>query len=351
MKGRKLFALHSILGLITGVLLLVISLSGSILVFSDEIDHALNTDILKVTPRHEKVSLDSAYRTALKSFPGGFVRIRQLPAQSNHSIEFSVEKGENWTFAYINPYTGKLTGSRNARTYFIGWVLLLHYSLLGGTIGELLVAILSITLMLSVITGLVVYRKHLFKVITFKIKFSFSNWRKASSSLHRIIGVWSLIFNLIFAITGFWMLRYVFQPSTYQQQSKQQLVNTPFSVSLDSLVHTSKSTFKGFAPAAVLLPESKEDNMRIYGAVSSQNSLFDKYSNFIEFQTDQVKEVRRSNITSTSLMEQWDAIDYTLHSGHWGNTIIKLIYCLAGLTPGLLSITGFALWYRKKKRR
>ena len=39
-----------------------------------------------------------------------------------------------------------------------------------------------------------------------------------------------------------------------------------------------------------------------------------------------------------------------LHFGNYGGPIIKILYFILGLTPGLLSITGFILWTRKKKK-
>ena len=352
MSGRKVFKIHSILGLVTGVLILVISISGSILVFSEEIDHALNTEIVHVQPGTSKASLDTIFTKASGDFPGSFIRFRKLPQTEDQAIELSLERKGEWTFAYYDPYTGKLLGSRNAKTYLMGWMLLLHYSLLGGIVGELLVGILSVTLLLSIATGIYVYRKHFIMVMLFQIPFSFANWRKASSSLHRFVGVWSLIFNIIFAVTGFWMMHFVFIPSTYTEKTEQiqQAKNFSFTISLDSAVKNSSERFPGFIPAAILLPETKDDAVRIYGKVKGQSSLFDEYSNFIELDQSNLKELKRLNIAEKGILEKWDAIDYTLHSGHWGNLFIKVIYCIAGLSPGLLSLTGFLLWYRRKKK-
>ncbi|HEY0055675.1 MAG TPA: PepSY-associated TM helix domain-containing protein [Pedobacter sp.] len=350
MRGRKIFAIHSILGLITGTLLLVISLSGCILVFHEEIDRALNPPLLSVTPTQHKISLDTIYKSASQQFPGSFIRFRHFPNNPDASIELSVQKQAVWTFAYYDPYTGDYLGSRNAREYFFGWLLGLHYGLLAGAVGELLVGILSICLLLSIFTGVYVYRKHLLRVLMFKITFKFSNWRKASSSLHRIIGVWSLVFNLMFAITGFWMLRYVFQPSTYQETIEPQKMNFPISVSLDSIVKTAETTFTGFKVSAITLPKDRDETIKLYGALVTQSSIFGKHANSIEFDPLTGKELNRLNIANQSVVNKWDNIAFPLHSGLYGSFLVKLIYCIAGLSPSLLSITGFLLWIRRKRR-
>lgn len=70
MIGRKFFAIHRISGLIAGLLLLAISLSGSVLVFSEEIDRQLNPALLTVIPEKEHASLDIIYKKAASIFPG-----------------------------------------------------------------------------------------------------------------------------------------------------------------------------------------------------------------------------------------------------------------------------------------
>ncbi|HEX8378586.1 MAG TPA: PepSY-associated TM helix domain-containing protein, partial [Pedobacter sp.] len=346
----RIFAIHSILGLITGILLLVISLSGCILVFHEEIDKALNPPLLCVKPGQHKTSLDKIFKSASHQFPGSYIRFRHLPANPEASIELSVQKQSVWIFAYYNPYNGDYLGSRNARNYFLGWLLGLHYGLLAGSIGELLVGILSVCLLLSLLTGVYVYRKHLLNVLMFRITFKFSNWRKASSSLHRIIGVWSLLFNLMFAVTGFWMLRYVFQPSTYQATVEPKSLNDPVSVSLDSVVKTAETTFDGFKVSGIHLPKTKEESINIIGAVSTQNILYGEHANSIEFDPLTGKELSRIDVTKQSAYDKWDSIVFPLHSGLFGNIIVKLIYCVAGLSPSLLSITGFLLWLRRRRR-
>ena len=49
-KKQTVWRLHSLLGLVAGLGLLAIGLSGSLLMFSREIDGVLRPDIVRVTP-------------------------------------------------------------------------------------------------------------------------------------------------------------------------------------------------------------------------------------------------------------------------------------------------------------
>jgi uncharacterized iron-regulated membrane protein len=40
-----------------------------------------------------------------------------------------------------------------------------------------------------------------------------------------------------------------------------------------------------------------------------------------------------------------------LHFGNWGGMVVKVLYFLFGLTPALLSITGFVIWMRQSGKR
>lgn len=347
MKGRKIFAFHSILGLITGVLLLVISLSGSIMVFSQEIDDQLNPALLKVAVGDKKASLDSIYSNARSIFPDKYIRFRNLPQAPDHAIELSIEQKDEWIFAYFDPYTGDYLGSRNARTYFLGWLLGLHYSLLAGKFGELIVALSGIALILSVITGGYVYRKQLLKVLSFKVRVSFKKRQRTFSSLHRVIGVWSLLFNLVFAITGFWMLRYTLLPETYREEKviTKAAYDTP--LSLDSLKTTIEKD-KNFTVTSVFFPHKKKDPIIIYGSVINQSAIYTEYVNSIKFDGTTGKELSRSIINDQSAWDKWDMMVFSLHAGLYGNFLVKILYCIAGMSPALLSISGFFLWIKKK---
>lgn len=351
MNNRTLFRIHGILGLVTGLLLLVISLSGSILVFSDELDEAWHPSLLTVQTRAQPLSLDQLYRQARADFPQfSYLRFRRLPVSPTQAVEVSLENGEAWWLAYYDPYTGQLLGQRDARTHFFGWLLGLHYSLLAGKTGELLVGVLSVCLLFLVATGTIVYRKHVWKVLTFRHSFRFSNWRITSSSLHRLVGVWSLVFNLVMALTGFWMLRLVFLPDTDAAEKKMIPGNQPFAVSLDSLREVSRQLLPGFRVSRIQLPKKAEDKITFYGEVKGQHPLFSEYSNSIAFDplTGQASSV--VSVSTQAITDQWDAMAYPLHAGKFGGLLVKGLYSLLGLTPAALSFTGFLLWWRRKRK-
>jgi uncharacterized iron-regulated membrane protein len=350
---KFIFKLHSWIGLFTGLSLLVISLSGSLLVFYEEIDHAFNPDLLRVEVLSEKVPLDQVYTTVRNRYPEAEnIRFRHLPATPDQSIEMNVVKGGSYFLIYVNPYTGMIIGERERYTYLMDWLLRLHYSLFAEEAGQIIVAILGLLLIVSLITGILVYRKYIVKVLLFKIPLKLKNWRQGSSELHRIIGVWSLAFNLVIAVTGFYMLYPVLLPSYYAVEEVE-MMKKPISlkVSVESLLVKANTTIPGFVPYSISIPSDTITPITIFGRGASPNPISSAYDSYITFdqnsgQTETVYDISKQRATS-----QLDKAMYPLHFGNYGGILIKIFYSIVGLTPSALSISGFLLWARKMKKK
>ena len=54
-------------------------------------------------------------------------------------------------------------------------------------------------------------------------------------------------------------------------------------------------------------------------------------------------------INEISADDRYDIVNSQLHMGRFGGAGIKIIYFVFGLSGGLLSVTGFLLWWRSKK--
>jgi uncharacterized iron-regulated membrane protein len=352
--GRRLFQLHSLLGLVTGMLLLVISLSGSVLVFHEEIDHALNPDLLTVPVAGPRLPLNQLYAEAAGRYPGAeAIRFRRLPLEAGHALEMNVTEAGQYTLLYLDPYTGRVVGERQRYTFLVDWLLRLHYSLFLGSAGEFVVALLAVALLGSVATGLFIYRKYLWKVLLFRVPLTGKNWRVLSSGLHRIVGVWSLLFNVLIAVTGFY-LHYPALAAAFEGQGEAEPapVSRPFrpSVSLDELVARSTRVMPGFVPRSINLPAKPEGAIVLYGSVEG-HPLLGPYGNWVAFDalTGAVSEVY--DLRQQSPPAQLDSALGTLHFGHYGGIAVKILYALLGLTPAFLSLTGALLWWRRKQTR
>ncbi|HEY3406240.1 MAG TPA: PepSY-associated TM helix domain-containing protein [Ohtaekwangia sp.] len=342
---RFLFKLHSYTGLITGIALLLIGISGSILVFSRDLNQLIYEDILEVEPAGTRITLDSGFHLIQSHFPEmNYITYDGLPQDERSAFEFFMMKDGVQYKAFINPYTGELLHHGKRYDYWMDWLLLFHYTFTIHVWGEFAAAIFSLTLIVSIITGAIVYRKYLVKVFTFKVGFRFKNWRTTSSSLHRIVGVWSLVFHVVIAFTAFWMLRHTFTADHFASAPYVATNAPPLQFSIDRKLQEISTTYPEFHPQFLTLPENEGTPAYFYGHTQGVSFFFANYYDEIQATRDSIT----SNfLHERSAREKFESMMYPVHAGLYGSLLVKIIYCLGGLTPALLSITGFILWWRR----
>jgi uncharacterized iron-regulated membrane protein len=173
-KRRKLWlSVHLWLGLLLRFFLAIFGITGSILVFYEEIDNLINTE-LKVV--QVPVEGELAYRSlaeiqavAVAAMPLqaklGFV---DYPADATSSYKFGfniptavTDEIDIWQ-VFVNPYTAQVLGKhlvKKAEAVFpsalIPFVFQLHYTLLAGKTGGIILGIMGVILLFSVFTGLI----------------------------------------------------------------------------------------------------------------------------------------------------------------------------------------------------
>jgi len=350
--NRTIFTIHSWLGLIAGIFFLVFSLTGSVLVFREEIDAWQFPHLYQVEPQAGQVSFDALYRDVLTRYPGYYpYGIRHIPQNAVETVEFGLQKDnfrERFS-VYYNPHTGQWLGEKRNGVY--DWLLELHYTFLMGKPGETLAALFAIALLGSVLTGIIVYRKHVVHVLLFRVKLKTHNWRVLSSDLHRVLGVWTLIFNTVFALSGVVLLRYALDVKThFTDQSDSFTQAPPASIFLDSAVTAAYRQLPGLSIHYVSFPRKKGDKLEVSGDVPG-NMLLGEYNNSVRFdpQTGAIESVAKETELTTAQKAEY--ILYTLHFGQYGGTTIKLLVCVFGLATAVITLTGFLLWYRRRTKR
>ncbi len=355
---RKLYSVHQWLGLTTGLFLLLLGLSGSILVFKEELATWSYADSNTVTVESHAIGLDEMYRKITQRYPNldGIAWINPDRAV-NQAYIFRLYLNDTQLSTYdlglisINPYSGEVIRGGRSDDWDVDWLewcFQFHFSFHQGIPGAAFAASMGILMLLSILTGALVYRKFLWKVLCFKVKIKTKNWRTLSSDLHRIVGVWAMLLNVIIFFTGFWMNLFAFKAETWHNEITPTPANTLVKSSLDQMYHRALVQMPDLEPHYVYLPTQAEKKFNVRGNLQGQNPLF-AGGNRVRFdaQTGQLIDVQR--FTDMPFWDQFEALFYPLHAGNYGGWFIKILYVLIGLTPGLLSITGFLLWWRKNK--
>ncbi|MEO8182019.1 MAG: PepSY-associated TM helix domain-containing protein [Deltaproteobacteria bacterium] len=350
--------MHSLLGAVSGLALVLLGVTGALLVFSEPLDHALFRHLHEVEVRPQRVSLDALFEAARARHTSAHtVRVRRFPTCPDQSLEFligQVEEGaDGWALEYVNPYSGAVLGNRSSSTRSglanpFGFLLSLHSTFLIGKKGRLVLGLLSIALLGSLLSGAIVYRRSVLDVLRWRVRLRARDLMLSGSGAHRIVGVWALGFNALIASTGFWMARAAFTPAFHRPPPSD--VQPALAFSLDRLLEQLGEQAPGFVPAR-MSRVGRKGEARITGRQVGQLSLLSGTSSHVTFDVQTGAVTRVSLITAAPLADQLEAAVQPLHFGTLGGRLTQAGYVAGGLALPLLSVSGLVLWWRRRRRR
>lgn len=352
---------HLLCAIGTGAVLVVAGVTGSALVFRDELDRALNPALLNVEPNgSRRITASAAVATASSAFPDAAVARVELPRAADEPFEV-VMKGADPLQVYVHPYTGALLGARRQSAAFTQQLFELHTTLLAGRNGEIVMGITGLLLVAMCLTGVVVWssvirrgRRAIFAAVTTA---RFSNWRRANFDVHRVVGIWS---SLLLAISGTTGAALVFHEaaagfldrvtqSAPRPSSPQINAATERRLSPDALVAIARTQISDLAPYYIIFPADPGAPAVVRGRVPGE--LHPNGRNFIYLhpQTGEVLELEaaRGAPRGTRMYDTF----YPVHIGRWGGVPVRLVYVMLGLTPLMLAITGGVAWWNRRGRR
>ncbi|MEM9364059.1 MAG: PepSY-associated TM helix domain-containing protein [Bacteroidota bacterium] len=363
--NKKLWSIHNWVGLYAGVVIAILSVTGVIALFRVEIDEAIDAKYFKISAPNETTMIHPEVNTLIDSLK------LEYGADNFGGITPSLDKSKNWIASvgivgnnpldvdsyqiFFNPYTGKVVGKRDFFKSFRHYIRHLHVRMFNGLLGRWWVGLGGLALLISTITGILIYggfmKRQFFGAIRKK------NLKLRSADYHKIIGMTTLLFNLMIAITGAWLgLQAILQP-VLQVKSPERYKRTEKPISKEDDIayavdyikafETSRALFPDLEPTSIAPSQNGKRTVTIRGDVPKtayQNSV-----NFIVLDKKNYTELGRYDIREQSLHNKAYYAQEGLHYGDFGGVWVKVIYSFFGLTSGALSILGFVLYLERTK--
>ncbi|GAB3204558.1 PepSY domain-containing protein [Pontibacter aydingkolensis] len=320
-------------------------MTGSVLVFHRDIDHAQFRQLSTLESPASELKIDNSFERIRKENPESDIRVPKLPKDLNEALKYEIRKGSVRKWFFVHPETGETLATIDRADKRLVHVLLdLHYNLLSGTPGKIIVLLGGLCLIVLSITGFLLYRTSILKVLLFKQLVSFKSRRSFFSSLHRVVGVWSLIFNLFISITGTWIaytiVEYALSPAATAVAEVQ-----PAAVSVDEVIRKVKADHPKFE---INYLRFAGGNLSVLGRHQEDPAYYGfTYSNIqVDLSTGEVKSVNM--LRDQPWHKRLLAILKPLHFGDYAGIWVKLLYSFFGLLPGILAISGFVIWRLRK---
>lgn len=364
---------HLWLGLGVGMIMALIGITGAILVFHHEIDHAINPEFfyMATVPSHAQVrSLEELGAAAIKAAPSGWkaqsLDIPERPDE-NYIFNFDFLGRPNSEHAImlrvaVNPYTAEAVGRRIVynenpfKNSFIGFIFKLHYEFVSGPTGMFVIGIIALFLIVSVVTGLVLWWPTDGKwrrVLTIKRNASTVRF---NHDLHQVAGIYTAIIVLMLLVTGIYFnlpdqFRWVverFSPiqPVVEQVHLRNRGATP--ITLDEALARARQQYPtGRLETLALRPRAQGVFDACFKGVPELKShVIDTRCLSIDHSNGAVLQVvDPENGSGGDLFLQWQ---WPLHSGTAFGWTGRIIVMLAGLCCPVIFVTGVIRWLHKR---
>ncbi|WP_413534081.1 PepSY-associated TM helix domain-containing protein [Empedobacter brevis] len=360
--NRIIAWLHLWPSIVAGIIVVFISITGTIIVYSDEIIDfsAGDAKYVEIPLNNKHISQDQIFKAVEEINPkyeiSEFIFFKD-PKRSIRLRCFDLEH-KKLIMLYVNPYTGKVL-MEDDTIHFFFITAHLHSALLAGKIGGWIVILSTIIFTISCLTGLILWWPKRWTKTTRQASFTVkwrARFKRLNYDLHNVYGFYSLILCLILGVTG---LIIFFRP----------LMNTTIKVSGGSPIHLedvlpkidSTTVTKDFVYLAYSSLEAKQKNE--ISMWNQEDPTIGAYS--FSFGNTGLRSVENKEMLildrisgkEISIGKQYIKHETTentvwqLHMGQWWGQIGKLSTFLAGIVATTLPITGFIIWWGKQKKK
>ena len=210
---KAAFQAHLWSGILIGLYVLLVSVTGSVLVFRNELFRAATPEPIVVAASGAPLTDQQLGAAVARLYPGySVVRVSRDP-DPNHAALISMKGRAGVKNRLFNPYTGADLGdSVPLGIWLVSRLLYLHDDLLGGTTGRRINGIGALLVVVMALTGIVVWWPGIRNWRRSLSVHRNVGWQRFTWDLHGMIGFWSLGFTLLFAVSG----AYLGNPQPFQ---------------------------------------------------------------------------------------------------------------------------------------
>lgn len=352
---KVLFQVHLWTGVIIGVYVILICLTGSLLVFQRE----LQDDVPRLgNDSHAgPVSSGQLAATALRRYPGSLLDDIDMRTKNRRVVSVGLRQNGLDHIVYLDSRTGRIVGDEvlQHRHPLLTFSEDMHNELAAGSKGAHWNGVGGALLFVMAATGIVVWwpgRRSWRRAL--KVKWN-ARWARANWDLHSAFGFWCLLFVAMWGLSG----AYFIFPGPFQHviavfSSMKHLEESPSDwhpgdpvLPIDTLIQKATKLYPHDELAYLYMNTYRPGGV-IKVFLSRDPVLPLSISeDVISFQPATGKIL--SNLSSA----QWTAGErlsisiYSVHFGDFGGMTAKVAWAMLGLVPGLLAVTGYVMWWNR----
>ena len=203
---RALFQLHLWSGIGVGLYILLISVTGSMLVYRNELYVAATPKPIISTFAGPRLTDDQLKEAAIRIYPSYQVVSLGRARNPDQAVDVRLRRGDEVKRQLFDPRSGVALGESVALgIWLVSNLLDLHDNLLAGPTGRKVNGVGAIALLALAVTGSVIWWPGIKRWGRSLILHRGVGWKRLTWDLHSMMGFWSLAFVLLFGVTGLYL--------------------------------------------------------------------------------------------------------------------------------------------------
>jgi uncharacterized iron-regulated membrane protein len=358
--------LHLWLGLVSGLIVFFVAITGCILVFEDDIKLLTRPYLHAEVPANMPLLPPSVLAAAAgKQMPGlKATNIRYIGPGKTAEVSFRSD-----SIVYVHPYTAQVTAIADHEDFFHE-ITEGHTSLwLPPKAGRMVVTYATLIFTILLITGMVLWWPKKWNRHNIRNAFTIlwtGKFKRVNYDLHNVLGFYTIPVTLIIAYSGLfmglgWVAKSAYwvasggqaMPVYYEPPSDTTLAGSGNALTIVDQVweRSIRELSSPFSEALIIgIPDEKNESIYVYTNTEGpryQVHYFDQVSGALLKGTG-------TDVTPYSKAnggDQLRRLNYSLHVGSIWGLPSKLIYFLASFVAASLPVTGFYIWWGKKKKK
>lgn len=346
--------IHLWLGLGTGLIVVIISLTGCVYVFEKEIRGFVQRDYKEVPVQQAGfVGLGRIMQRFEEVAPKETLTlIRVLNDQPNATVAVTTKKKHVYFF---NPYNASLV--KKSSVDWLDTAEHIHTSLLLDEPGKFIIRWSVAIFVIILISGIILWFPNQMRLLKQSVTIKWNaSFKRVNYDLHNVLGFYTSGILLVIALSG---LYFAFDEvksaasfvsgTKLSKPTKADLLKLPVSndtaVRYDQIYSSTMAKFPGAKESRISVRKTGEIRVRLVYPGSwakNQNTFFFDPKTGVMLNYKLYKENTRADV--------WEATNYDLHTGQLFGLFGKVVACIVSLISASLPITGFIIWLKKQKK-
>jgi uncharacterized iron-regulated membrane protein len=354
------FQVHLWAGIALALYVVVVSVTGAALMFRPQMQAATWPGFFEIERRGPDASTSAILSAFETAYPDAtLVGIDYPTARRGSVLAYLVAADGSLITAFAHPETGAMLGELPADSW-VSWLQQLHFNLLGGSTGLLVNGLGALGLALLCLTGPLVWWPGPRRWRAALGVDPRRGWKRITWELHGAVGAWSLVFLLMWAITG---VEFAF-PAPFRATVAGILPTATTSTPVSSaqagatapppipvLVERAQLAAPGAKLGRLVTPTAGTAPLQILMAYEDHGDAdrSDEVTVYFDRHTGELLDRREgSDVPAGDATLAWMG---RLHTGAFGGPTITVAWFLLGLAPPLMAVTGLVMWWNRVVRR